>query len=1174
MSKHCADRNLRRAWVAALFIVLLTGAAALMSYWPSGDAIALPTLHTIIIVSGGCMLALLILCVGLWNALLSTRALSQTISSAHAANLVKLGDRAQLESEQAERVRAFVQRLIDVIPQPVYVKDAQGRYIIVNKALCERRNAAPQSLLGRTVAELINRPSDRRSLAEDMEVLNGLRVSKEEVNPHPLTNEPRYLLVTKASSEDENGNPVIVGANFDITELRVAEQELRAHAMQQEQQTERVRAFVQRLIDVIPQPVYVKDINGRYTIVNKALCTYRGLTPAEIIGHTTSSLARCHGGDSIATQEDLEVIKGLIVSKEQATIHPVSGKTAHMLVTKAASEDENGNPVVVGANFDITELRVAEQELREYAEQQARQTERVRAFVQRLIDVIPQPVYVKDIAGRYTIVNKAFCERRHKTFEEVIGKTTTELADGREGREGSTATQEDMEVLKGLHVSKEQASPHPATGKTAYLLVTKAPSEDENGNPVVVGANFDITELRVAEQELRAYAEQQARQTERVRAFVQRLIDVIPQPVYVKDAQGRYLIVNKALCERRQKPPEELLGKTVIDLHSGEPSRRAHAEDMQVLKGLAVYKEQVNPHPIDDKLSYLVVTKAPSEDEYGNPVVVGCNFDITELREAEQELRAYAEQQAKRRIEVQAFLQRLLDVIPYAVFIKDREGRYTQVNEGFCTQYGAPADKILGRTAQDLSYKDRGAMISKEDQDVINGARVYKEEDHIGTLTGKRVRRIVAKGACLDDTGQPVIIGTLFDVTELRRTEYELRESEARWQFALEGAGDGVWDWEVESGKVYLSPRWKSMLGYADNEMENMLHEWRSRIHADDMEATQQALDSHLDGKAPLYIDEHRMRCADGSYIWTLDRGKVVARNDAGKPLRVIGTLTDITERKAAEAELTRHRDRLSELVAEQTFDLLRAKEAAEHASEAKSVFLANMSHELRTPMHAVLSFANLGSERYAQVPLEKLRDYFLRIKQGGDRLMTLLNDLLDLAKLEAGSMILELRPTHLQAIVSDACSEFEALTTARKLSVRIISEENVPRVQCDVRRIGQVVRNLLSNSIKFSPEGRSIELSIRRASLAAGQRATDSGEIEAVALSVADEGVGIPLDEMEYVFDKFIQSTRTRTGAGGTGLGLPICREIVTAHRGQISAHNRDNGGTEFVVILPAEQV
>jgi signal transduction histidine kinase len=227
------------------------------------------------------------------------------------------------------------------------------------------------------------------------------------------------------------------------------------------------------------------------------------------------------------------------------------------------------------------------------------------------------------------------------------------------------------------------------------------------------------------------------------------------------------------------------------------------------------------------------------------------------------------------------------------------------------------------------------------------------------------------------------------------------------------------------------------------------------------------------------------------------------------------------------------------------------------------------MSHELRTPMHAILSFARLGKDKAVTAPPEKLRDYFDRIRDGGDRLLLLIDDLLDLSKLEAGKMRLEPMTLDVGTLCREVVAGLEPVMAARHVHCRIEEPEGPLSLIADPQRLTQVVRNLLANAIRYSPEGGEVQVILESGQLP-GRRASDTAGLSALRLRVIDQGFGIPEAELETIFDKFVQSSKTFTGAGGTGLGLSICREIVHAHHGLIRAGNRPEGGAVFEVLLP----
>ena len=314
---------------------------------------------------------------------------------------------------------------------------------------------------------------------------------------------------------------------------------------------------------------------------------------------------------------------------------------------------------------------------------------------------------------------------------------------------------------------------------------------------------------------------------------------------------------------------------------------------------------------------------------------------------------------------------------------------------------------------------------------------------------------------------------------------------------------------------------------------------WAAALHPEDRQRVQSEWAECVQERRSL-SSEFRILQPDGVSVWVLGRG-VEETDSSGTAVGYIGTIVDISDRKEVE-EILRQ-----------------AKEAAEDSNQAKSTFLANMSHELRTPLHGILSFAQIGERKAMTAPPAKLQSYFQLIDQSGNTLLALLNDLLDLAKLESGKMQFEFQPTDLIPVVGQVVDEFQSVFSERQLTLTSTLPADPISVSLDTIRIQQVVRNLLSNAAKFSPEQGEIDLRV-------------VVEDQRVKLSVRDQGPGIPAQELETVFEKFIQSSATQSGAGGTGLGLAICREIVSAHHGHIWVENRTEGGADFMVEFPLQ--
>jgi len=284
-------------------------------------------------------------------------------------------------------------------------------------------------------------------------------------------------------------------------------------------------------------------------------------------------------------------------------------------------------------------------------------------------------------------------------------------------------------------------------------------------------------------------------------------------------------------------------------------------------------------------------------------------------------------------------------------------------------------------------------------------------------------------------------------------------------------------------------------------------------------------------------------------------------RNNDGDVINYIGIFSDITKSKALFEELYFAKEHLEERIKQKTSELHEAKEHAETANKEKSKFLANMSHELRTPLHGILSFAQFGLKRHTTVGPEKLEAYFSNIKTSGERLLLLLNDLLDLSKLEAGKMELDIALHDLRLTAKECVTEQSAKIEEKGLTLSWHGETIDTLADYDASKIAQVINNILSNAIKFTPEGKGLTILF-----------SDSpyDNMPAITLTLSDEGVGIPDGELESVFNAFIQSSKTDTGAGGTGLGLAICKEIVVQHGGKIWAENNSDLGSSLSFVLP----
>ena len=380
---------------------------------------------------------------------------------------------------------------------------------------------------------------------------------------------------------------------------------------------------------------------------------------------------------------------------------------------------------------------------------------------------------------------------------------------------------------------------------------------------------------------------------------------------------------------------------------------------------------------------------------------------------------------------------------------------------------------------------------------------------------------------------------------ELEKARQALENSERRLIAALD-VGHGVWDWQVATGKVFFSQRWKSILGYGERDIGDQIEEWSSRVHPEDYPRAQAAMGAHFSGKASAYRCEYRLRAKDGSWRWLLDQGMVFERDMAGQASRVIGTYTDISEHKLLEDELRQARD------------------SALLATRAKSEFLANMSHEIRTPMNGVLGMLGLLQE--AELAGEE-RELLDLAKVSAENLLTVINDILDFSRIEAGKLDIHPETLDLPELLEGIMRLLAVSGRGKGLELSLDLATDVPAsIGTDGARLRQVLLNLLGNAVKFTEHG-SVTLRVDRACC------DDPGCLH---FCVVDTGIGISPDKLEHVFGAFSQADGSIARRfGGTGLGLAISARLVELLGGRIWAESEPGKGSRFhftVQCLPVE--
>lgn len=368
-----------------------------------------------------------------------------------------------------------------------------------------------------------------------------------------------------------------------------------------------------------------------------------------------------------------------------------------------------------------------------------------------------------------------------------------------------------------------------------------------------------------------------------------------------------------------------------------------------------------------------------------------------------------------------------------------------------------------------------------------------------------------------------------------------LKESEDRWQLALQGSNDGIWDWDIKTNQVFFSARWKEMLGYENHEITNHIEQWHKRVHPEDVDMLNQALADHLAKKTKFYSSEHRLQCKNGSYKWILSRGQALW-DATGSPIRMVGSHTDISDRKQMEAALRKQTEYL------------------EQANRLKDEFLAIVSHELRTPLNAILGWAQIL--RVRQLNPDTTASALESIERNAKLQKQLVQDLLDVSRIIQGKMRLTVAPISLIPIINNSIDTVQSTADSKGIQLQCCLDESMGVVYADPDRLQQILWNLLTNAIKFTPHGGRVEVRLSKSQ-------------DSALITVSDTGIGINPDFLPYVFERFRQEDSSMTrNYGGLGLGLAIVRHLVELHGGTVSVYSEGEGkGTTFTVMLPLMQ-
>ncbi len=592
----------------------------------------------------------------------------------------------------------------------------------------------------------------------------------------------------------------------------------------------------------------------------------------------------------------------------------------------------------------------------------------------------------------------------------------------------------------------------------------------------------------------------------------------------IADRAGKIVDVNEGFCKISGYSREELLGQDHRMLNSGYHPKSFWKDMWRTLQSGKPWRAEVCNRAKDGSLYWVDSTNIPQFDEHGKIIrYVSLRFDVTTNKEAQRQ---------------NAQLAAALNASNDCIFIFDAESLdFVYTNHGAKLQIGYTDAELAKMSPVDIKPDyDRGSFMEAI-------APLYEKPN---TSMVFRTRHQHKDGHCIpveislqlmEDLGDHgLFIAAVRDITDQLAAERTIVDAKARLERATNGTSDGLWDYIPATNEVWYADQFKKLVGLEPHEydqFEPILDSFANLLHPDDKDRTFAAINAHLEDDVP-YDVEYRLRMRSGGYRWFRTRGRAT-RDEHGIATRMAGSICDVQATRDA-------------------FELV------EQANKAKSEFLANMSHEIRTPMTAILGYSELLCGDLANEPTQAA-DAVRTIQSNANHLLTIINDILDVSKIEAGQMTVESIETRPTQIISEVLSMVRPRATSKGMDVGVKYETPIPEtIQSDPTRLRQILLNLIGNAIKFTEVG-SVTI-----------HASCDPMSQQMKLSVVDTGVGMSPQQCEVIskFQAFSQADASTTRKfGGSGLGLRISNALAQMLGGGIEVSSVCGQGSTFTATI-----
>lgn len=1068
----------------------------------------------------------------------------------HALGLMRdISDRKRAEAA-IQRSERDLRTIFNNVYDAIFIHDLNGTILDVNDRALELNRTTREQLLAASITDLSPPDAPMELLPPIFEQVQQGETVRFEWGCQRLGDRSTFISEVALRLVTLGDRSVYIAAVRDISDRKQAEQALRES-----------QQFAQSIAENSPNIIYIYDLaNHRNLYTNRELVTTLGYTGEQVRAMGSQFLpSLIHPEDFPELQllfDHLRVASdGDIVELEYRMRH--ADGSWHWLYDRVAvfKRDATGQVIqYIGVVQDVTDRKQAEQALRD-------REIRFRSVVE--CNMLGIGFWE---GSQVTYANQALLS--------MIGYTQAELETGQ--IDWQNLTPSDYWSKDAEAFAQTQATGSCTPYEKEYIC------KDGSRLPIVLGGGhfegdkqrgaffvLDIRDRKQTEQAL-----QQSEQRFRT------LFEATPNPIQGYDKDRRVIFWNSASEAIYGYSREEALGRTVEELIIPQemwPVLLPLVDAWITGKGAPLPNGELELQDKNRQLLTVYSSHVMLTNMVGEKEMYCIDVDLRDRKRTEAQLR-----------NSEARLRTLIDNIPFKIWMRDSQQRLLLQNVVDVQYYG----DALGTTPEEIGLSPEVLSDWQHDLNrVLQGETIRKET--VEWIKGHLYHFYSILAPVVMPSGEINVMGVSIDISDRKQAEVALQEAQQFAQSIADKTPAALYIYDlVNQCNLYSNRSIFDALGYTGEEILAMGPDLMSiLLHPDDFAAVmrhQQAILAAQDGQ-DLEV-EYRMRHANGEWRWLYSRDSAFKRDAAGRVTQYIGAAQDITDRKQSEENLRKLNAELESRVEHRTAELKEAKEAAEAANRAKSTFLTNMSHELRTPLNAILGFSQLLN-RNTSLDIEQQQQINI-INRSGEHLLNLINDVLEMSKIEAGRITLSLNNFDLQKLLDHLRQMFHLKARMKGLHLLIESAPGVPQyIRTDENKLRQVLINLVGNAIKFTPQG-SVWLRVQMAvdlelgpvnpatvhllSRADAALPPDHPLQSPILLhfSVADTGPGIGVLEQEVLFKPFVQTKTGQESQEGTGLGLPISQQFVQLMGGELSVLSAPGQGSTFYFQIPVNVV